>query len=198
MAKDKEAEKGKPKAEKRQEDGKERPAEAGKEKAKKEDIRYIVRIATKDLDGNLPIYRALAKIKGIGIRMARSVAIAFERETNIPYNSRLGKLPEELDKKLEDLVLNPGKGGVPEWSLNRQRELETGQNRHLVMADLDFQLRNDLQRLNEIKSYRGLRHSWGLTVRGQKTKSTHRGKGPVVGVMKKEARIAQAGKGDKK
>jgi len=55
------------------------------------------------------------------------------------------------------------------------------------MNDLDFSVRTDIQRLADIKSYRGLRLSWGLTVRGQRTKSTHRGKGTVVGVMKKDA-----------
>ena len=55
------------------------------------------------------------------------------------------------------------------------------------MNDLAFCLRNDLSRLAEIKSYKGLRHMWGLTVRGQKTKSRHRRKGGVVGVAKKVA-----------
>ncbi|MBN2067806.1 MAG: 30S ribosomal protein S13 [Candidatus Diapherotrites archaeon] len=180
------------------EEKQEKKAETQKEqKPKGKEIRYIVRIATKDLDGNMPIYRALAKIKGIGIRMAKNIAIVFEKEDKIAFDSKLGLLPEELDKKLEDIVLNPEKHGIPIWSLNKQKETETGENKHLVMADLDFGLRKDLQRLNLIKSYRGLRHSWGLTVRGQRTKSTHRGKGGVVGVMKKDARIAMGDSGKK-
>jgi len=154
----------------------------------KEEFRHIVRIASKDLNGNLPVYRALAKIKGVGIRMAKNIAIVFEKEAKVPYMSKLGNLPEELDQKLEDIVLNPGKHGLPGYCLNRQKEYETGEDKHLVMADLDFKLRNEKQRLNEIKSYRGLRLSWGLPVRGQRTKSTHRGKGGVVGVKKKDAK----------
>ncbi len=172
-------------------------AKKGEKRGKNKDIRYIVRIAAKDLDGNLPIHRALTKIKGIGTRMARNIAIAFEQEEGIAFDSKLGLLPEQLDEKLEGIVLNPEKHGIPNWNLNRRRDLETGENRHLVMADLDFGLRKDLQRLNLIKSYRGLRHSWGLTVRGQRTKSTHRGKGGAIGVMKKDARIAMAGGGKK-
>jgi small subunit ribosomal protein S13 len=156
----------------------------------KQDFRHIVRIASKDLNGNLPIYRALTKIKGIGIRMAKSIAVAFEKETGISHKSRLGELSEEQDKKLEQIVLEPAKYGVPAYSLNRRKEYESGQDKHLVMADLDLQLRNEIQRLNQIKSYRGLRLSWGLTVRGQRTKSTHRGKGGVVGVTKKDAKAA--------
>jgi len=134
----------------------------------------------------LPIYRALSKIKGVGIRMAKTMALSFEKESGIAHTTKLGTLSEEVDKKLEEVVMNPGKHGIPDYMLNKRNEYETGETKHLVMNDLDFNLRNELQRLNEIKSYRGLRHSWGLTVRGQRTKSTHRGKGGAVGVRKKD------------
>ena len=156
--------------------------------AEKEEFRHIVRVASKDLNGNLPIYRALTKIKGLGIRMGKNVAIVFEKETGIKYNSKLGSLPENFDKTLEDVVLNPKKHGIPIHCLNKQKEYASGEDKHLVMADLDFKARTEFQRLNEIKSYRGLRRSWGLTVRGQRTKSTHRGKGGTIGVMKKDAK----------
>ena len=81
----------------------------------------------------------------------------------------------------------PKKSGLPTWTLNRQKDHETGVDKHLTMNDLAFSLRNDLTRMAEIKSYKGLRHMWGLTVRGQKTKSRHRGKGGSVGVSKKDA-----------
>lgn len=156
------------------------------------EIRYIVRIAGKDLNGNLPIYMALSGIKGISHRMARNIAIAFEKETKTSFDSKLGVLPENMDKTLEEIVLNPAKHGIPSWCLNKRKEFETGENKHLIMAELDFSLKKDLERMKETKSYKGLRHSWGLTVRGQRTKSTHRGKGPVVGVQKKDARAAAA------
>jgi small subunit ribosomal protein S13 len=170
------------------------------EKKEKKELRLIVRIVGKDLDGNLPVYKAIQDIKGIGHRAGRAMAFVFESETGIPFDSKIGELNEELDKRLEEIILNPGKHGVPGWVLNRRREFETGIDTHRVMAELDFALRKDLQRLNEIKSYRGLRHSWGLPVRGQKTKSTHRGKGGVIGVIKKEVAKAQAaaGKGEKR
>ncbi|MDD5148292.1 MAG: 30S ribosomal protein S13 [Candidatus ainarchaeum sp.] len=156
------------------------------------EARYIVRIAGKDLNGSLPICMALTGIKGISHRMARNIAIAFEKETKIPFESKIGVLPENLDRALEEIVFNPEKHGIPAWSLNRRKDFETGGNSHKVMNELDFALRRDVQRMNETKSYRGLRLSWGLTVRGQRTKSTHRGKGPVVGVQKKDAKAAAA------
>ncbi len=152
----------------------------------KADLRYIVRISGKDLNGELPIHRALQGIKGISHRAARNSAIIFEKETGTKMETLLGKLDESMDSKLEDIVQNPGKHNLPSWTFNRRKDIEDGQDRHVIMADLDFAKRKDLQRLNEIKSYRGLRLSWGLPVRGQRTKSTHRGKGGTVGVRKKD------------
>lgn len=170
-----------------------------KTKSQKE-IRHIVRIANKDLDGNKSVHRALQGLRGVGQRYSKIVALAFEKETGIGYDSVLGEMDEEMDKRLEDIVLNPEKHGIPAWALNRRNDLEAGENLHLVMGDLDFSKRRDVQRLSEIKSYRGLRHIWKLTVRGQRTRSTHRGKGGVVGVLKKDAKAAKAagrGKGKK-
>jgi small subunit ribosomal protein S18e len=42
-------------------------------------------------------------------------------------------------------------------------------------------MREDLERLKKIRNHRGLRHYWGLTVRGQHTKTTGR-RGKTVGV----------------
>ena len=153
-----------------------------------QELRLIVRIANKDLNGKSKIPKALMEIKGISHRIAKIISKKFEKETGIKWDSKMGDLPEDKDKKLEEIVLNPEKFGTPLWCLNKQKEYETGENKHLIMGDLDFELRKNLQRLSKIKSYRGLRLGWGLTVRGQKTKSTHRGKGPVVGVTKKDAK----------
>lgn len=152
------------------------------------ELRLIVRIANKDLNGKSKIPKALMELKGISHRIAKIIAKTFEKETGIKWNSKMGDLPEDTDKKMEEIVLNPEKFNVPSWSLNRQKEYDTGKDKHLIMADLDFNERSILQRMSKIKSFRGLRRGWGLTVRGQKTKSTHRGKGPVVGVQKKDAK----------
>ena len=160
--------------------------------SEKKEIRYIVRINNKDLLGIKPVYKAIQDIKGIGQRTGKTLAAIFERETGISAATRIGELTEEQDRKLEEIVVHPDKHGLPKWSMNRQKDFETGAAGHLVLSELDFAIRKDLQRLNQIKSYRGLRLSWGLTVRGQKTKSTHRGKGTVVGVMKKDAKAGAA------
>ncbi len=159
----------------------------GVKKPKEEETRYIVRIAGKDIDGKKPVFVSLMQIRGISHRFAKIAAKQFEKETGIAFDSELGKIPEDKDKVLESIITEPEKHGMPEWVLNRRKDFSSGKSTQLVMGELDFSLRQDLKRLNFIKSYRGLRHSWGLTVRGQRTKSTHRGKGPVVGVLKKDA-----------
>jgi small subunit ribosomal protein S18e len=50
---------------------------------------------------------------------------------------------------------------------------------------LETKLREDIQRMIKMKLHRGLRHFWGLKVRGQHTKTIGR-KGATVGVEKKK------------
>jgi len=166
----------------------------------KAEINYIVRIIGKDLDGTRRVSEGIRGLKGIGQRVGDIISTEFERQTKVPKTRKLGELTAEEIKKLEEIVMNPQKYGVPKWALNRRNDIETGKDMHLTMNDLDFAIRNDYQRLAEIKSYRGLRHMWGLPTRGQKTKSTHRGKGGVVAVAKKEEpkKAAPANSGEKK
>ena len=74
---------------------------------------------------------------------------------------------------------------IPKWFLNRQRDIRDGTWSQLISNNLDTKLREDLERLKKIKAHRGLRHFWGLKVRGQKTKSTGR-TGRTLGVTKKK------------
>jgi len=180
---------------------KEKGLKGGKDHKAKEAramMKSIVRISGKDLNGELPVYRALTALKGIGDRLGKVFAIAFEQKTKIPFDSKLSALSEQNVAVLEDLIINPAKYNVPSWCLNHRKEYVTGMDKHLIMSDLDFDLRNTLKRLGEIRSYRGLRHAWGLPVRGQRTKSTHRGKGGTVGVLKKDIAQAAAPKKDDK
>lgn len=151
------------------------------------EFNYIVRVIGKDLDGTKSIESALQGIKGIGQRMGGIIATEFRKENKITLERRLGELTNEEVKKLEEIIIAPQKHKVPVWAMNRQKDVETGHDKHITMNDLMFSLRTDLTRMAEIKSYKGLRHMWGLTVRGQKTKSKHRGKGGTVGVSKKDA-----------
>ncbi len=153
------------------------------------EVRNIVRIAGTDIDGNLPIERALWRIKGIGFMFAHAVRVAL----GIDKNKKIGELSEEELEKLEDCIKNPQRYGIPSWLYNRRKDYETGEDRHLVTSDLDLTVEKDLDRLKKIKSYRGIRHSMHLPVRGQRTKSGYtyppyrkHKRGRTIGVGKKK------------
>lgn len=88
-------------------------------------------------------------------------------------------------EKIVTIISNPLHYKVPNWFLNRQKDIIDGKYNQLTSSNLDSKLRDDLERLKKIRSHRGLRHYWGLRVRGQHTKTTGR-RGRTVGVSKKK------------
>lgn len=85
------------------------------------------------------------------------------------------------------MLSDPKRFKIPDWFLNRRFDRKTGKYTQNLANAWDNTLREDLERLKKIKIHRGLRHQWGLRVRGQHTKTTGR-KGKTVGVSKtKEA-----------
>jgi len=75
--------------------------------------------------------------------------------------------------------------GIPEWFLNRQRCIKDGTNSQIFSNIVDTRLREDLERMKKVRKHRGLRHFWGIRVRGQRTKSSGR-TGKTLGVTKKK------------
>jgi small subunit ribosomal protein S13 len=160
--------------------------------SEEKELRLIVRVMGKDLDGNLSLERGLRKIKGIGQRMSKGISFAFEQKYGFKHDEKLGFMGEDLDKKLEEIIAHPDGNGMPSWMMNRRGDFETGKTAHHVMNDLDFDIRKDLERMKKIRSYRGVRHMYGLPVRGQRTRSSFRKRGSVVGVVKKDVKAAAA------
>jgi len=153
---------------------------------KRNEFRAIIRIAGKDCDGSRRVDHALRVINGVGIALARAVVKA----AGIPLNTRLGNLTEDEVARLERILREPSASAVPAWMLNRQRDPETGQTAHLIGPDLTVRVRMDVEKMKRIRSWRGVRHSLGLRVRGQHTKTTGR-TGRTMGVSKKKALEAQ-------
>jgi small subunit ribosomal protein S13 len=148
------------------------------------EFKHLIRIANTDLDGNKPIAFALRKIKGVGFQFANMLC-SF---AGVDKNKKAGYLTEEDVNKLEQILIEPSKSGAPDWMLNRRRDIEENSNKHIITSDLDFIKDNDIKMLKKIKCYRGIRHMFGLPVRGQRTKSNFRkNKGKVTGVKKKAA-----------
>jgi len=144
------------------------------------EFRHIVRLAGRDLDGTRKVAYALKQIKGINIRLADAIA----KKAEVPPDKRLGFLSEAEIRRIEDVISNIDNYNVPSWLLNRRKDLETGRDIHLITSDLDLRVKGDIEREQAMKSWRGYRHSYGLKVRGQRTRTTGR-KGRVVGVKKR-------------
>ena len=95
---------------------------------------------------------------------------------------RAGELTQDEVEKLVAIIQSPKQFKIPEWFLNRQREWKTGKYMQAFSNNLGAKLREDLERLKKIRAHRGLRHYWGIRVRGQHTKTTgRRGKTVAVG-----------------
>ena len=132
------------------------------------EYRHIVRILNTDLDGSKKTVNALRKLHGVSFMYANAVCVI----AGVPKTKKAGDLSDAQIQKLEQTVKNPT--GIPSWMLNRQKDYETGADKHLLGTDLDLQEENDIKRLKKIKAYRGIRHIHGQPSRGQRTKSNFR------------------------
>ena len=156
-----------------------------------EDFKGRLRIAGREINGHNTIEKALARIKGIGPSLAHSLAQIIIKKLKVDENEKIGNLTDEQLDELEKMIYDPKKLGIPEWMLNRKKDPETGEDKHLLSSDLDFQKTLDVKGLIKIKAYRGVRHMYGLTSRGQRTKTSGR-KGLTLGVQRKKSQPAKA------
>jgi len=124
---------------------------------------------------------ALTSIKGVGRRFANVVC----KKAEINMKKRAGELTNEEQDKIVTIIQHPRQYKIPDWFLNRQKDIRDGKYSQITSNNLDSKLREDLERLKKIKAHRGIRHYNGLRVRGQHTKTTGR-KGRTVGVLKKK------------
>ncbi len=139
----------------------------------------IVRILSKDIEGGMTIYAGLATIKGISWSMANALCKILQ----IDKRRKIGSLTEEEVEKITEFAKNPT---APDYILNRRRDFETGEDKHLTGSNLELQNEFDIKRLKKIKSYKGFRHSAGLPLRGQRTRSNfRRNRSKGAGIKKK-------------
>lgn len=145
-------------------------------------FKHIVRIANTDLDGNRKALDAIRKVKGVGFSFANAVL----KLAKVDANRKAGNLSPEEVKRIDDSIAGANKL-LPVWMVNRRKDLEDGTDKHLVGTDLTFAQESDIRLMKQIRSYKGMRHSIGAPVRGQRTRSNfRRNKGKVIGVVKKK------------
>lgn len=127
----------------------------------------LVRIMGFDVPGNKNIYVGLTNIKGISWTVSNAVCVKL----GLDKGKKIGEFSKDEIRKIEEFLRSLD---VPVFLRNRRFDLNTGENRHLFGTDLDMRKDFDIKRMMKMKSYRGVRHSFKLPVRGQKTRSHFR------------------------
>ena len=123
----------------------------------------------------------MARISGIDLPIGKRIEIALTYIFGVGRSTSgriLGQTQVNPDTRVRDLT---------ETEVARLREVLEREYR--VEGDLRRQIALNIRRLQEIGSYRGLRHRRGLPVRGQRTSTNARTrKGPkrTVGVRRKK------------
>lgn len=149
------------------------------EDKKKDDFRYIVRIANTDIDGEKKLVRGLTSIRGIGMHMSALIT----DETGIDRDTKIGNLTDSQIEKIKE-SLEGIEESAPKWMLNHRKDYETGEDIHLIGSDIDMRLRDEINIMKKIRSYKGIRHERGLPARGQRTRANNRS-GLTLGVSKR-------------
>jgi small subunit ribosomal protein S13 len=146
-----------------------------------------------DIDGSKKVVFGISKLRGVGPNFAHAVIKA----ARVNPDSRVGTLSEAELSRVEDVIRDPLKHGIPVRMVNRRKDAETGRDMHLVGPDLALKIKGDIDFMKDIRTWKGIRHTLGLKVRGQRTRTTGRS-GKAVGVKKKAlmeaARAATSGK----
>ena len=113
----------------------------------------MARIAGVDIPREKRVEISLTYIFGIGLPTSQKILT----QTNVNPDTRVRDLTEEQVNRLRELI----------------------DRRYKVEGDLRREVATNIKRLQDIGSYRGLRHRRNLPVRGQRTKTNARGrKGP--------------------
>ena len=118
----------------------------------------MARFANVEVPSDKQVQIALTYVYGIGPKVARDIVAAAK----VDPTKRVKDLSEAEEKKLRDII----------------------DANYTVEGDLHRIVANNVKRLKDIGSYRGLRHKLNLPVRGQRTRTngrTKRGKRVAVG-----------------
>lgn len=151
------------------------------------DFKYIVRIVNSDLDGTKPTFIAIQGVKGVGARVADVIC----RRAAVDRTAKIGTLPDSKIEEMEKLISSYSEY-APVWAVNRQHDVESGADLHIVGVDLEIMRKDDINRMKMVRSYKGVRHETGQKVRGQRTRSNGR-TGLTLGVMRQKLAQQAAG-----
>lgn len=123
-----------------------------------------------DIPANLSLLFGLAKIKGINVMFANAVCIALD----LDRNRKIKSLDESDIETIEGYLSGGDFSKIPSWMRNQQKDLLSGEDKHFISKDLDFQTLQLQRRNSKLRTYKVLRSKLRLTVRGQRTASNFR------------------------
>ena len=141
------------------------------------EFQHILRVLNTNIEGKRKVMFAMTKITGIGKRFSNLIC----KKAEVDVDRRAGTLSNEEIEKLVAIISNPKQFKVPNWFVNRQKDIVSGKTTQVVVNGLIGKVREDIERLKKIRAHRGIRHYWGVRVRGQHTKTTGR-RGKTVGM----------------
>jgi small subunit ribosomal protein S13 len=110
----------------------------------------MARVAGVDIPDNKRVEISLRRIYGIGPIIAHRIT----ERANVPGNPKVNELSEDQLTRIREIV----------------------DKEYLVEGDLRREINDNIRRLIDIGSYRGIRHRRGLPLRGQRTKTNARTK----------------------
>jgi small subunit ribosomal protein S13 len=126
----------------------------------------------------------MARIAGINIPLNKRVEVGLTTIYGVGLSTSQ-KILEETDISPDTYVKD-----LTDDEISRLRDAID--NDLTVEGDLRRERSQDVKRLTEIGSYRGLRHRRGLPVRGQRTKTNARGrKGPRRGQVAQKKKVGK-------
>ena len=149
-------------------------------KEERDDV-TLVRVLGKDIRGDAKVGSAVTKISGISWTFANAVCKILK----LDKKQRIQDVDKSRMAEIEEFIKNPK---VPGFLKNRRNDLDDGEDKHVSGADLKLRKEFDIKRLKKIRSYKGIRHTANLPVRGQRTKANFRRnrKKSVAAVKKKK------------
>jgi len=124
----------------------------------------MARIAGVNIPDNKHIEYALSYINGVGVSLGKKIC----KQANVKTGVKVSVLSERDLEKIREVI----------------------DKNYKVEGDLKMEVSQNIKRLKEIGTYRGIRHMRNLPVRGQRTRTnarTKRGKKVTVGSGRKKS-----------
>eukprot|EP00168_Porphyra_purpurea_P017583 TRINITY_DN613_c0_g1_i1.p1 TRINITY_DN613_c0_g1~~TRINITY_DN613_c0_g1_i1.p1 ORF type:complete len:250 (+),score=49.53 TRINITY_DN613_c0_g1_i1:111-752(+) len=115
------------------------------------EFQHILRILNTNIEGRHKTMFALTAIKGVGRRFSNLVL----KKADVDLSKRAGMLSSEEIDRIVTIIQNPRQFKIPDWFLNRQKDFKDGKYSQLIANNLDFKLREDLDRMRKIRCHRG-------------------------------------------